>query len=84
MPNDKQHTKKDVRNAALLQKGLLISKLLFRLTEDETDEVRKKYKHGYHATVGLARSLSAQKRYVLDGTLRTNGQTLQIARSRWS
>jgi hypothetical protein len=78
MPNDKQHTKKDVRNAALLQKGLLISKLLFRLTEDETDEVRKKYKHGYHATVGLARSLSAQKRYFLDGTFRTNGQTLQL------
>ena len=72
---DSKVTMGELRDAAIAQKGIAISKLLFSLTMDEEDEVLRQQKRGYRATAG---PLYSGKRYVLEGTLRTNGQTLQL------
>jgi hypothetical protein len=69
--------KKDLKNAVLLKKGVLTSKVLFRLTKDELDETKKKHKHGYHATTDVL-DVSSHKRYLLSGTIKTNGHELHL------
>ena len=69
--------KKDLRNAVLLKKGVLTSTVVFRLTKDELDETKKKHKHGYQATTDVL-DVSSHKRYLLSGTIKTNGHELQL------
>ena len=69
--------KKDLRNAVLLKKGVLTSTVVFRLTKDELDETKKKHKHGYHATTDVL-DVSSHKRYLLSGTIKTNGHELHL------
>ncbi|CAO3676652.1 unnamed protein product [Umbelopsis ramanniana] len=70
-------TMDQLAHAAVTQKGVLIAKVLFRLTQDETDEALRRHKHGYHATVEVL-GAPCKKQYVLNGSFRTDGQTLQL------
>lgn len=70
-------TMQQLVHAAVTQKGVLIAKVLFRLTQDETDKALRRHKHGYHATVELL-GAPCNKQYILNGTFRTEGQTLQL------
>jgi hypothetical protein len=75
---EEQATKTKMKEQALLQKGVLISKSLFRLSRDEEDDNLRKHRHGYHKTVRLLGDNSSVLPYVLSGTIRTNGQVLQL------
>ena len=75
---EEQATKAKIKEQALLQKGVLISKSLFRLSRDEEDDNLRKHRHGYHATVRLLGDNSSVLPYVLSGTIHTNGQVLQL------
>jgi hypothetical protein len=75
---EEQATKTKIREHALFQKGLLINKSLFRLSRDKEDDDLRKHRHGYHATVRLLGDNSSVLLYVLSGTIRTNGQVLQL------
>jgi hypothetical protein len=75
---EEQATKSKIREQALLQKGVLVSKSLFRLSRDEEDDNLRKHRHGYHATVRFRGDNSSVLLYVLSGTIRTNGQVLQL------
>jgi hypothetical protein len=56
-----------LRDAAVFQKGVLMTKTMFG------------GKKGYRAMVGVLASFpSTTKRYLLTGTFRTNGQSLQV------
>ena len=57
---------------------MFLSQSLFRLSKDEYDENLRKRKHGYHATVRLLEDKPSVLPYVLSGTIRTNGQELQL------
>jgi hypothetical protein len=48
------------------------------LTRDEEDDDLRKHRHGYHAAVRLLGDNSSVSPYVLSGTIRTNGQVLQL------
>jgi hypothetical protein len=67
---EEQATKTKLREQALLQKGILISKFLSHLSNDEEDDNLRKHRHGYHATVRLLGENSSVRPYVLSGTIR--------------
>jgi hypothetical protein len=50
---EEQATKIKIQEQALFQKGVLISKTIFRLPRDKEDDKLRKHRHGYHATVRL-------------------------------
>jgi hypothetical protein len=54
---EEQATKTKIKEQTLLQKGVLISKSLFRLSRDEEDENLRKYRYGYHATARLVETI---------------------------
>ena len=55
---EEQVTKTKIKEQALLQKGVLVSKSLFRLSNDGDDNLCK-HMHCYHATVRLLRDNSS-------------------------
>ena len=76
---EEQATKSKIREQALLQKGVLISKSLFRLSRDKEDDNLRKHRHGYYATVRLLADNSSVLLYVFSGTIHTNGQVQLMA-----
>jgi hypothetical protein len=72
-------TMKELWSAALLQKGVLITKTIFGGQRAEDFTSSRQPLHGYRAMVDVLASFpSTTKRYMLTGTFRTDGQSLQV------
>jgi hypothetical protein len=56
---EEQATRTKIKEQALLQKGVLISKSLFRLSSDEEDDNLCTHMRCYHANVRLLRDSSS-------------------------
>jgi hypothetical protein len=68
-----------LRDAAKLQKRVLTSNSLFRLSRDEEYKKLRRHKPGFPATTRLLIDPpSVSQRYVLTGTFKTDGQVLHL------